>query len=126
MIRDHYKNMKTRSPFPFSRCSCRLVSVLVLGPLVQLADGRLIAMGRLDDVADQERFGFKMPVSDSNDLGETWHYEASEFPVVSNTHALFCYVSARARIQLFTSSRHYTFNLAWLKQLPPEPKKIYP
>ena len=54
-------------------------------PLVQLADGRLMAMGRFDNVADQERFGFKMPVSYSSDLGETWHYEASEFPVVSNT-----------------------------------------
>ena len=54
-------------------------------PLVQLADGRLMAMGRFDDVADQERFGFKMPVSYSSDLGETWSYDASEFPVVSNT-----------------------------------------
>ena len=54
-------------------------------PLVQLADGRLMALGRFDDVADQERFGFKMPVSYTSDLGETWHYEASEFPVVSST-----------------------------------------
>jgi formylglycine-generating enzyme required for sulfatase activity len=54
-------------------------------PLVQLADGRLMAMGRFDDVTDQERFGFKMPVSYSSDLGETWSYAASEFPVVSNT-----------------------------------------
>ena len=169
-------------------------------PLVQLADGRLMALGRFDDVADQERFGFKMPVSYSSDLGETWHYEASEFPVVSNTQrpallrlregpivlcsftdqardlkkdqpgkgltfkstsgdftgvGLFAAVSydegktwpdrrlitpsnsAKAdtngylaivqtrdgRIQLLTSSRHYTFNLAWLKQLPPAPKK---
>ena len=169
-------------------------------PLVQLADGRLMAMGRFDDVADQERFGFKMPVSYSSDLGETWTYEASEFPVVSNTQrpvllrlkegpivlcsftdqarelkknsaakgmtfkstegdftgvGLFAAVSydegktwpdrrlvtlgssAKAdtngylavtqtrdgRVQLITSSRHYTFNLAWLKQLPEMPKK---
>jgi len=169
-------------------------------PLVQLADGRIMAMGRFDDVADQQRFGFKMPVSYSSDLGETWHYEASEFPVVSNTQrpvllrlqegpillcsftdqardlkngrsgtgmtfksadgdvtgvGLFAAVSydegktwpdrrlitpgssAKAdtngylaiiqtrdgRVQLITSSRHYTFNLAWLKQLQPAPKK---
>ena len=169
-------------------------------PLVQLADGRLMAMGRFDDVADQERFGFKMPVSYSSDLGETWRYEASEFPVVSNTQrpvllrlkegpivlcsftdqardlkkglggkgltfkstdgdftglGLFAAVSydegqtwpdrrlvtlgssAKAdtngylaitqtrdgRIQLITSSRHYAFNLAWLKQLPEMPKQ---
>ena len=53
--------------------------------VIELADGRLMAMGRFDDVADQERFGFKMPVSYSSDLGETWHYESSDFPVVSNT-----------------------------------------
>ena len=169
-------------------------------PLVQLADGRLMAMGRLDDVADQERFGFKMPISYSGDLGETWSYAASEFPVVSNTQrpvllrlqegpivlcsftdqarelkkglsgkcmafrstegdfsgvGLFAAVShdegktwpdrrlitpgrsAKAdtngylavtqtrdgRIQLITSSKHYTFNLAWIKQLPAGPKK---
>ena len=54
-------------------------------PLVQLADGRLMGMGRFDNVEDQQRFGFKMPVSYSSDLGETWSYEASEFPVVSST-----------------------------------------
>jgi hypothetical protein len=176
-------------------------------PLVQLADGRLMALGRFDDVADQERFGFKMPVSYSSDLGETWSYEASEFPVVSSTQrpvllrlkegpivlcsftdqardlkkglvgkgmtfksndgdftgvGLFAAVSydegqtwpdrrlivgpeermtnangspantngylaiiqtRDGRIQLVTSSKHYTFNLAWLKALPSAPKK---
>jgi formylglycine-generating enzyme required for sulfatase activity len=176
-------------------------------PLVQLADGRLMAMGRLDDVADQERFGFKMPVSYSSDLGETWSYEASEFPVVSNTQrpvllrlkegpvvlcsftdqardlkkglsgkgmtlksmdgdftgiGLFAAVSydegktwpdrrlivgpeepitntrgvptntngylaitqtRDSRIHLVTSSKHYAFNLAWVRQLPTGQKK---
>ena len=176
-------------------------------PLVQLADGRLMAMGRFDDVADQEIFGFKMPVSYSSDLGETWSYAASEFPVVSNTQrpvllrlkegpivlcsftdqardlkkglggkgmifkstdgeftgvGLFAAVSydegqtwpdrrlivgpeepvtnangvppntngylattqtRDGRIQLVTSSKHYAFNLAWIKQLPSAPKK---
>jgi formylglycine-generating enzyme required for sulfatase activity len=168
-------------------------------PLVQLADGRLMALGRFDHVEDQERFGFKMPVSFSNDLGETWHYEASEFPVVSNTQrpvllrlkegpillcsftdqarelkkspakgmtfrstegeftgvGLFAAISydegktwpdrrlitkgnsAKAdtngylaliqardgRLHLLTSSKHYSFNLAWIKELPSAPKK---
>jgi formylglycine-generating enzyme required for sulfatase activity len=168
-------------------------------PLVQLADGRLMAMGRFDHVDDQQRFGFKMPVSYSSDLGGTWSYEASEFPVVSNTQrpvllrlkegpivlcsftdqarelkvgpakgltfkstggdftgvGLFAAVSydegktwpdrrlitpgnsAKAdtngylaliqardgRLHLLTSSKHYTFNLAWIKALPPAPKK---
>jgi sulfatase modifying factor 1 len=53
-------------------------------PIVQLADGRLMAFSRLDAVPLQERFDFKMPVNFSSDLGETWHWGSSEFPVVSN------------------------------------------
>ena len=28
-----------------------------------------------------------------------------------------------SRLQLLTSGNHYVFNLAWIKALPPEPKK---
>ena len=174
-------------------------------PLVELADGKILALGRFDAVADQERFGFRMPVSISGDLGETWRYEASEFPVVSSTQrpvllrlkegpivlcsftdqardlkqgrggkglafrstdgdftgvGLFAAVSdddgrtwphrrlivgpeepfthangipantngylaliqtRDGRLQLLTSSKHYTFNLAWIRALPPRP-----
>jgi Neuraminidase (sialidase) len=169
------------------------------GPVVELADGRLMAFGRISaGIADQERFKFKMPVSYSGDLGETWQWETSEFPVVSNTqrpamlrlkegpillcsftdqartpkneraglsfkstggdytgYGLFTAVSydegktwpdrrliapegkttadingylavtqtRDGRIQLITSKDHYAFNLAWIKALPPTPKK---
>ena len=53
-------------------------------PIVQLADGRLMAFSRLDAVPLQERFDFKMPVNYSSDLGETWQWGVSEFPVVSS------------------------------------------
>ncbi len=53
-------------------------------PIVQLADGRLMAFSRLDAAALQERFRFKMPVNYSSDLGETWQWDVSEFPVVSS------------------------------------------
>jgi formylglycine-generating enzyme required for sulfatase activity len=54
-------------------------------PIVELADGRLLAFGRLsaEDRA-QKLFDLKMPASYSSDLGETWRWEVSEFPVVSN------------------------------------------
>jgi hypothetical protein len=53
---------------------------------VELADGRLMAFGRLSaGLPEQERFQFRMPVSYSSDLGETWQWGISEFPVVSNT-----------------------------------------
>ena len=52
--------------------------------LVQLADGRLMALGRFDDPAAQEKFGFHTPVSFSRDWGETWTYAASPFPAISS------------------------------------------
>ncbi len=55
-------------------------------PIVELTDGRLMAFGRLSpEEPAQKRFDLKMPVSYSSDLGATWSYAASEFPVVSNT-----------------------------------------
>jgi len=53
-------------------------------PIVQLGDGRIMAFGRYDKVEDQERFGFKTPISYTSDFGETWTYEASEFPAISS------------------------------------------
>ncbi|GDY07404.1 hypothetical protein LBMAG52_08900 [Planctomycetia bacterium] len=55
-------------------------------PIVELADGRLMAFGRLSpEEPVQKRFDLKMPVSYSSDRGETWQWDISEFPVVSNT-----------------------------------------
>ena len=49
------------------------------------ADGWALALhARLDAVPLQERFDFKMPVNYSSDLGETWQWGVSEFPVVSS------------------------------------------
>jgi len=53
-------------------------------PMVQLADGRIMAMSRNDRPEDQAKFGFKTPVSFSADLGKTWTYEATEFPAISS------------------------------------------
>lgn len=53
-------------------------------PVVQLADGRLMTIGRYDKPEDQERFGFRTPISYTADLGETWTYAASEFPAISS------------------------------------------
>jgi sulfatase modifying factor 1 len=55
-------------------------------PIVQLNDGRLMAYGRLSpEDSNQKYFQLKMPVSYSSDMGETWQWGISEFPVVSNT-----------------------------------------
>lgn len=182
-------------------------------PLVQLADGRLMAFSRNDPPADQERFHFQMVVSYTSDWGKTWSYGPSEFPGVTSGqrpvllrlregpillcsftdqgllwkqrkgltfkaadgstfhgYGLFAalsfdegqtwpvrrlvtpggpaheiptidrgmftvsdtmaeiggYLTATqtrdGNIQLLSSRNHYTFNLAWLKALPPKPK----
>jgi formylglycine-generating enzyme required for sulfatase activity len=55
-------------------------------PIVELADGRLLAFGRLSpEEPAQKLFELKMPMSTSSDLGATWQWQASEFPVVSST-----------------------------------------
>ena len=53
-------------------------------PLIELADGRLMAFSRNDPLPDQERFGFKLALSFTRDLGKTWQVEASEFPAVTS------------------------------------------
>ena len=45
--------------------------------VVELSDGRLMAYGRGDTIDE------RMPKSISEDGGKTWHYSASQFPVVS-------------------------------------------
>jgi formylglycine-generating enzyme required for sulfatase activity len=52
--------------------------------IVQLADGRIMALGRFDLPQEQEKFNFRTPVSYSSDLGKTWIYEASEFPAIGS------------------------------------------
>ena len=190
-------------------------------PVVQLGDGRLMTVGRINDEADQAKFDFKTPASFSADLGATWTHGTIDFPAISSVQRavlmrlraepglgvpdgalLFCsftdqsrdwnkrkgitfqceggeftgyglfaavsfddgktwphrrlitpggpertvngidrtqfplsetmaehsgYLAATQmrddRVQLITSRNHYAFNLAWLRQLPPAPRK---
>ena len=189
-------------------------------PIVQLADGRLMTIGRLNTEAEQAKFNMKTPASFSSDGGVTWTHEPTPFPAISSVQRAvlmrlrsdsvpgapgplllcsFTDISANAkkptgmdfpceggtlhgaglfaalsfdegktwpvrrlitpggaphtvsgidrgqftlsatsaeppgylaatqtrdgRVQLISSKNHYVFNLAWLKQLPPAPKK---
>jgi len=53
-------------------------------PIVQLADGRLMTIGRLNSEAEQAKFGGRTPASFSSDWGATWTHEATEFPAISS------------------------------------------
>lgn len=47
--------------------------------VVQLKDGRLMALGRKNNIKDKDGRE-RMPMSISDDMGKTWTYAASEFP----------------------------------------------
>jgi len=51
--------------------------------LVELNDGRLLALGRMDNIKRTTAYNFKLPMSVSSDGGKTWSYSASEFGVVT-------------------------------------------
>ncbi len=53
-------------------------------PIVQLADGRLMTIGRLNTEAEQAKFNFKTPASYSSDGGLTWTHEQTPFPAISS------------------------------------------
>lgn len=53
-------------------------------PMVELADGRILALSRNDKPEDQARFDRKTPFSFSADMAKTWTFETSEFPAISS------------------------------------------
>jgi hypothetical protein len=53
-------------------------------PIVQLSDGRLMTIGRLNTPAEQEKFGFLTPASFTSDWGKTWTHETIPFPAISS------------------------------------------
>jgi len=55
--------------------------------VVQLKDGRLMAFGRNNNVADSTG-RMRMPMSISSDMGKTWTYSASEFPPIEGQQRL--------------------------------------
>ena len=55
--------------------------------VVQLKDGRLMALGRGNSIRNAAG-QLRMPMSISDDWGKTWHYEASEFPPIDGGQRL--------------------------------------
>lgn len=55
--------------------------------VVQLKDGRLLALGRNNSIPDREG-RLRMPMSLSDDMGRTWTYRASDFPPIDGGQRL--------------------------------------
>jgi formylglycine-generating enzyme required for sulfatase activity len=53
-------------------------------PIVQLADGSIMAISRQDPPEDQARFHGRTPISITKDEGKTWVFSESEFPAISS------------------------------------------
>lgn len=55
--------------------------------IVQLKDGRLLALGRGNSIQDKEG-KFRMPMSISRDLGKSWKYSATSLPPIDGGQRL--------------------------------------
>lgn len=55
--------------------------------IVQLNDGRLLALGRGNSIPDKDGRN-RMPMSISDDMGKTWTYSASPFPAIDGGQRL--------------------------------------
>ena len=51
--------------------------------MTQLADGSLLAYGRINEDEVQKQFEGRLSLTTTTDWGKTWHYGISPFPVVS-------------------------------------------
>ena len=73
--------------------------------VVQLKDGSLMALGRGNDIKNEQR-ETKMPMSISNDMGKTWTYSASEFPPISGGQRLILTRLQEGPILLVSFTHH--------------------
>ena len=71
--------------------------------------------------------GYSLHAAVSYDEGETWADRRLLAPEGKNTADGYGYLAITQTrdysIQVITSQNHYVFNLAWIRTLPPAPKK---
>ncbi len=73
--------------------------------VVQLNDGRLMALGRNNSIPDKQGH-LRMPMSISDDMGKTWHYSASEFPPIDGGQRLVLMRLNEGAILLVSFTEH--------------------
>lgn len=77
--------------------------------VVQLSDGRFMALGRGDGIVNEAGL-IRMPMSISEDNGKTWTYSASEFPPIDGGQRLVLMRLQEGPI-LLISFTHHPFRL---------------
>ena len=73
--------------------------------VVQLSDGRFMALGRGDGIVDRNGLE-RMPMSISEDNGRTWTYSASEFPPIDGGQRLVLMRLREGPILLISFTNH--------------------
>lgn len=73
--------------------------------VVQLADGRFMALGRGDGIVDEAGL-IRMPMSITADNGRTWTYSASEFPPIDGGQRLVLMRLKEGPILLISFTNH--------------------
>ncbi|MFM7112661.1 MAG: sialidase family protein, partial [Planctomycetota bacterium] len=77
-----------------------------------------------------EYTGFGLFAAVSLDEGKTWPHRRLLAPAGKPIADGYGYLAATqtrdGRIQLITSQNHYSFNLAWIRELPPTPGRPTP
>lgn len=74
--------------------------------VTQLKDGSLLAFGRKDDLPGPDRVGLRMPMSISRDMGQSWTYQASEFPPVWSGQRPVLYRLSEGALLLISFTHH--------------------
>lgn len=73
--------------------------------VVQLNDGKLMALGRNNSIPDKDGH-LRMPISISEDMGKTWRYSASEFPPIDGGQRLVLLRLNEGAILLVSFTEH--------------------
>lgn len=74
--------------------------------VTQLNDGSLFALGRNNNIEEQEGSGLRMPASISKDMGKSWTYSASEFPPIAGGQRLILYRLNEGPLLLISFTHH--------------------
>lgn len=104
-----WEDMGSDAPCTFSEGASGGTIAGIHAGIVQLSDGRFMALGRGDGIRDNNGIE-RMPMSISCDSGRTWTYHASEFPPIDGGQRLVL-MRLREGPILLVSFTHHPFRI---------------
>ena len=104
-----WEDMGTPAPCTFAEGASGGTIAGIHAGIVQLSDGRFMALGRGDGIRNSDGIE-RMPMSISCDNGRTWTYHASEFPPIDGGQRLVL-MRLREGPILLVSFTHHPFRI---------------